>query len=396
MPGSVQYVAAAALQRNDEYDISRTVQAVPFWQRLKFATIAFLIRIVMPPLMFLKTTSTALFNPKLAASNRPFIIKSYPTKKSLPIRIFLPRSYDVNSGIKLPVLLTIHGGGFLLGSPVDDDPWNAAFASRHNFLVVALNYSKGPVSRFPCAVYDIEALVGCVLSDPSLLPFMDISRVGMAGWSAGGGLCLSAAQLDSVRARVHALVPIYPVADWVSSNELKARTRRYKPELGGHRAGPRDYLMGMVPLFSWAYVTAGQRLDDPLLSPYFVPRERLPGNVFIVGCEMDMLAGEAWRMACKLADRPVPEVTEAVGCQEVVAGKGELILEGDERFSFEDRVDSGRYRWLLVPDTVHGFDHEIDVMVKDPECMADARIKADKLISIVGEWLSEVLNKISK
>jgi hypothetical protein len=173
--------------------------------------------------------------------------------------------------------------------------------------------------------------------------------------------------------------------DFVAPAESKAHTRRFKPGYTGFRARENDYLLAMSDLFSWAYVTPGQRCDHALLSPYYASRDAFPRNIFLIGCEMDMLGQEAWRMACKLAGRKVPKVDEPMGREEPT-GKGELILEGDERFAFEDRVDGGIYRWLLVPDMIHGFDQKIDVMA-DAELLEDARIKTEKVISLIGEWL---------
>lgn len=188
-----------------------------------------------------------------------------------------------------------------------------------------------------------------------------------------------------MRTRIRAVIPLYPVVDFVAPAETKARTRRFKPALGGFRARKDDFLLSMTDMFSWAYVAAGQRCDHALLSPYFAAREAFPKNVFLIGCEMDLLGQEAWRMACKLAGRKVPLVEDPMGREEPV-GKGELILEGDERFAFEERVDGGIYRWLLVPDTIHGFDQKIESFADD-ELLQDARIKTGKVISIIGEWL---------
>jgi len=272
-----------------------------------------------------------------------------------------------------------------VGCPRDNDQWNATFANRHEFLVVALNYGKAPGSPFPQPIYDLEALIANVLSDPALP--IDHSRVALLGWSAGGNLSLAVSQLESVRTRIRAVVPLYPIVDYVAPAETKIATRRYKPTLGGFRARQNDYLVGMSDVFNWAYVASGQRCNHPLLSPFHAEREALPKNVFVIGCEMDMLGQEAWRLACKLAGRKAPALEDPIGKEEVV-GKGELILEGDERFSFEERVNGGIYRWLLVPDTIHGFDQPgIESFVRDKELMEDAKIKTDKVITLIGEWL---------
>jgi hypothetical protein len=110
----------------------------------------------------------------------------------------------------------------------------------------------------------------------------------------------------------------------------------------------------------------------------------------MVDCELDLLASEAWRLACRLAGKRIPGQDEVVGREETV-GKGVLITEGDERFAWEETMEDGsRYKWLLVPDTIHGFDHDsIEGLVNDPVCMEDARIKTAKMIDLIGTWLLE-------
>lgn len=280
----------------------------------------------------------------------------------------------------------MHGGGFVVGTPHDNDTWNRIFARTQGFLVIALNYSKAPASPFPGAVHELGALIPLVLADASLP--VDTARVALGGFSAGGNLALTAAQLPGVRERIAAAVPLYPVVDFVAPEGAKARARRYKPALGGFRARARDLLVPMMPIFNWSYLPPGLRRDDPLLSPFYADPDRLPPNIFAVACELDMLAPEVLRMMCKLAGRRVPGLEEVIG-QEGTVGKGELITEGDDRFSWEEKMRDGRrYKWLLVPDTIHGFDNDtIEDLARDPVLMEDARIKRDKVIQLIGEWL---------
>jgi len=141
-------------------------------------------------------------------------------------------------------------------------------------------------------------------------------------------------------------------------------------------------------VFDWAYVPAGTDRRDPLLSPlYGADVDAYTGlDVFMVACELDRLANEAWRMASRLAGRDVPGVDETVGREEPV-GQGELVLD-DEHFAFEGKGEGGSScRWLLVPDTIHGYDSLDEREVDDTEMLKDARVKMDKIMGIVGEWL---------
>ncbi|KAF5006011.1 hypothetical protein FDECE_7585 [Fusarium decemcellulare] len=319
----------------------------------------------------------------------PSLVKSYACRPSLPIRIFIPKSYDPKSEQKLPTLFSIHGGGFVLGNARDDDTWNRPFADTQSVLVIALNYSQAPRARFPTPIYDIEQVILATLSD-STLP-IDRDHVAIAGFSAGGNLALSVSTLPSMSGsgdgsrRLQAVVPMYPVADISIPREHKTQTRRYKPSLGGFRGKPRDYLLRISPIFDWAYTPPNQDLQNPLLSPIFAQKEQLPAYVFVVGCELDMLAGESWRLIRRLVDHPIED--ERVGRDE--PGRfGELILD-DERYSFEQRSETGSYKWLLIPDQIHGFDHYVQMqpMHRDKNHFADAELKTLQCQNLIGQWL---------
>ena len=236
----------------------------------------------------------------------------------------------------------------------------------------------------------MEQLLLAALADASLP--IDPGRVATLGFSAGGNLALSVTMLPSLRGgpggrgRIHAAVPLYPVLDFTVPRAAKALTRRYKPGLGGARASAADGLASIAPVFDWAYIPRGQDPGDPLLSPIYAPPEHLPPSVFLIGCELDMLAGEAWRMIRGLAGRETGGVEEKVGREDVVVGKGELILD-DERFCFEERGAGRDYKWLLVPDTIHGFDQNIETIVRDKELLEDARLKTAEVQRTIGEWL---------
>ncbi|KAK0670290.1 Alpha/Beta hydrolase protein [Cercophora samala] len=370
----------------------RVAPQLPTATRILHATCAFAFqKVILPPWIFYSKVKSYIVPP---GDRYPDQIKSYPALKTLPIRIFYPPSYDPASTKRHPVLLTIHGGGFVLGNPWDNDAWNRAFSTSHDYLVVALNYSKAPDSPFPKPVYDLEVLIQLVLADTTLP--IDYDKIALAGWSAGGNLALAVSQLDTIKLHIKAVVPLYPVVDFVPTQETKCAGRRYKPDLGGFRGQDKDYLLLLSPLFNWAYLNPGTDLYDTLLSPAHAKREALPKNIFMIACELDMLAPEAWRMICSLAGKRVPRDDEVIGRQ-IPAKEGELITDKDDRYAWEEvvKTDGGaRYKWLLIPDQIHGFDQDsIGHMVgKDEKFLLDAQMKTDKMIEAIGDWLNDVMN----
>ncbi|KAK3323310.1 Alpha/Beta hydrolase protein [Cercophora scortea] len=392
----------------DTADESHT-PTLPLLTRVSYGVFAFVLqKVLLKPLSYLNVVHRERFSSTW--TTKPDLVKTYPIRKNLPIRIFFPASYTGSkTGVKptipaaaedehtkLPLLFTIHGGGFVIGSPPDNDEWNHTFASQHGFLVIGLNYAKAPGSAFPNALHDLEALITCVLADTSLP--IDKDRIAIAGWSAGGNLTLTVSQLPTILPHIRAIIPLYPVTNFITPVSTKIRTRRYKPSLSGFRGSATDYLSPLADMFHWAYLPAGMPSHNPLMNPAFATRDMLPRNVFIIGCELDMLGHEDWELACRLAGRRVPSEEELLGREEVgELGMGEVEVDGDERFGFEEvvRLDAGegeggvvgRYRWLLVPDAVHGFDMDIGVMVRDEKVMEELREKTRKVQGIIGEWL---------
>lgn len=362
-------------------------QRLPILSRLTNAVLIYAIQYLGAPTLWYRDW---VYPPEIP----PNIIKTYTCRPSLPIRIFFPKSYDPKaSKALLPTLFSIHGGGFCLGRPNDDDAWNARFASMHNTLVIALNYRKAPAYPFPTAMYDTEALILAAFEDESLP--IDKTRIAICGFSAGGCLTLSVCQLPSIQEKVKpsAALPVYAVVDQSMPGDTKVTTRHYKPSLGTCvRADPTDYLAKLAPAFSWSYLSPGVNLKDPRVSPYFAPRDTLPPNIFLVGVELDQLAHETWCMANKLAGRPEPALTDKVGQEKPSVEKGQLILDY-ERYAFEHVDEDGkRVRWLLVPDQIHGFDR-IPKQWHDEESLEDAKLKEVAYQKVLGEWLRDVVWK---
>src|SRR6202044_3816553 len=148
----------------------------------------------------------------------------YPCRPLLQNRVFIPK--NLQDGELLPLYLDIHGGGFAVCDPQFDDEFCTIFSNRFNVLVVSVNYSKSPSVAFPVPTHDVAAIAQAIIEDSSLP--IDKLRVAMGGFSAGGNLSLSAVQLPELQGKIKAVVPWYPVTDWVTKTEQKLKTRPYK------------------------------------------------------------------------------------------------------------------------------------------------------------------------
>ncbi|KAI1504809.1 Alpha/Beta hydrolase protein [Biscogniauxia marginata] len=365
-----------------------TQKALPLLSRLSTGAVAYTLKGALGTIRQVMQLHSYFYPPEC----RPDIVKTYDCRPDLPISIYLPKAYDQSSSKALPTLFNIHGGGFCIGEPEDDNELNVRFANLHNVLVVALNYRKAPQYPFPTAVYDVEALMLAAYEDKALP--IDKTRIAVGGYSAGGSLSLSVCQLPSIRETVKpaAALPVYAIVEHATPLDQKLKLRYYKPGLGpGKRSSSTDFLESFAPVFEWSYVPVGQDLREPLLSPIFASRETLPPHIFFVAAELDMLAHETWRMASEFAGRPVPAPTDKVGQAEPASKPGDFILD-DERFAFEN-VDAGgtsSVRWLLVPDQIHGFDRLQLSYHGSEEALRDAQLKTEAYQKVLGEWLHQV------
>lgn len=126
----------------------------------------------------------------------------------LPLRIYAPQT-SARPG-PLPVLLFLHGGGFVIGDLETHDKVCRTLCHHTGMLVVAVEYRLAPEHPFPAAPDDAEAALRWVLENASSFGG-DAKRVAVAGDSAGAQLALVAAR--RVRsANIRAMGLIYPVA----------------------------------------------------------------------------------------------------------------------------------------------------------------------------------------
>jgi len=109
-----------------------------------------------------------------------------------------------------PVLLFLHGGGFVIGDLETHDRACRTLCHHANMLVVAVDYRLAPEHPFPAAPDDVEAALRWVGAHAADLGG-DASRIAVAGDSAGAQLALVGARRVGSPA-VRALGLIYPVA----------------------------------------------------------------------------------------------------------------------------------------------------------------------------------------
>jgi acetyl esterase len=206
----------------------------------------------------------------------------------VPVRSYTPSA----SGGELPLVVFLHGGGWVVGSLESYDGVCRALANRVPCRVVSVDYRLAPEHPFPAAVDDSWTVTRWA--------FGQSSRVAVAGDSAGGNL----AAVMALRARDAGLplsfqLLIYPVT------EHRFDTASYAANatgMGLTQAGMRWY---------WDHYLAGSDGSHPDASPLRAADLSGAAPALVVVCEYDPLRDEGVAYAERLREAGV-----AVGLSE--------------------------------------------------------------------------------
>ncbi len=103
----------------------------------------------------------------------------------IPVRIYTPREPAADA--PLPVLLWLHGGGFVIGGLESYDSICRALALKADCIVVSVDYRLAPEHAFPAAPDDCYAALAWTAAHAQEFGG-DPNRIAVAGDSAGGNL----------------------------------------------------------------------------------------------------------------------------------------------------------------------------------------------------------------
>ena len=224
------------------------------------------------------------------------------------LRIYRPTSLSAQS----PALYWMHGGGFLIGSPLQDERSSIDFARELGISVIAVTYRLAPDAPSPAAVEDAYAVLTWVWENAQDLG-IDRDRIAIGGASAGGGLAASLAlyALDHAEVTPAFQLLVYPMLD----DRTVTRTDH-------DTSGVRVWTPGSNR-YAWT-TYLGHEPGLPDASPYAAPARR------------DDLSGlpPAW------------------------IGVGTLDLFFDEDVAYAQRLESSGVpcETYIVPGAFHGFD----------------------------------------
>lgn len=195
-----------------------------------------------------------------------------------------------------PVLLHLHGGGWVVNSPGQYAWICSSVAEDVGAVVVSVDYRKAPEHPAPAAVDDSVAAYEWVLANREQLGVPADAPVGVFGDSAGGNLAvLVALHARDAGTPLAAQALIYPAVDLTMSFDS---VRRLPDEPILSRADMEAFI---------AHYLDGAELaaDDPRVSPWFV--EDLSGlaPALVQTASHDPLVDEGDAFARRLAEAGV-------------------------------------------------------------------------------------------
>jgi acetyl esterase/lipase len=114
----------------------------------------------------------------------------------------------------LPCLYWIHGGGYVMGSPEQDDLRFDRWCQRFDVVGVAVQYRLAPEHPYPAGVEDCYAGLRWIKANGAELG-IDTARIGIGGPSGGGGLAAALALVvrDRGEFAIDYQLLIYPMID---------------------------------------------------------------------------------------------------------------------------------------------------------------------------------------
>lgn len=90
---------------------------------------------------------------------------------------------DYAKEAKLPVIISVHGGGYVYGNKEVYQFYAASLAEK-GFAVINYNYRLAPKYKFPAPIEDLDAVIKWLLANKESYP-VDPERVFLVGDSAG-------------------------------------------------------------------------------------------------------------------------------------------------------------------------------------------------------------------
>lgn len=208
------------------------------------------------------------------------------------------RVYNPGVQSPAPVLIYLHGGGFILFSIDTHDRLMREYAAAGKFCVIGVDYALSPEARYPTALNQIVDLIGWLNGDGGEALGIDPRRLAIGGDSAGANLSIATAlrlRDRGVQDRLRGLLLNYGAFGPECSDEAEAR-------FGGpgavlERAEMEHYYESYLGIEGLACL-------EPYAAPLLADLEGLPA-AFLAIPECDLLAEQSYTMEERMREAGV-------------------------------------------------------------------------------------------
>ena len=223
-----------------------------------------------------------------AAVEKPDVDEKWINVGNVPVRIVKP----VGATGPLPVILYIHGGGWILGNAGTHDRLVRELAVGVQAAVVFVEYDRSPEARYPIAIEQAYATAQWITKEGAS-EGLDAARIAIAGDSVGGNMTAALTILAKQRGDVtfvHQSM-YYPVTD------AGQDTDSYREFADG------PYLPAKSMAWFWdAYLPDIAKRSEITASPLRATLDDLTGlpEAFLIVDENDVLRDEGEAYARKL------------------------------------------------------------------------------------------------
>src|SRR6476659_6224074 len=206
------------------------------------------------------------------------------------VRVRIVRPPDAKG--TLPVILYMHGGGWVLGNAGTHDRLVRELAVGTGAAVAFVEYDRSPEAHYPVAIEQGYAAAQWIMREGAANG-LDPERVAVAGDSVGGGMTAALALMANERGDVRFVQQsmYYPVTDAAMDTES------YEQFAEGY------FLAAKGMAWFWdAYLPDVERRSEPYASPLRASDEQLAGlpPAFVIVDEADVLRDEGEAYAARL------------------------------------------------------------------------------------------------
>lgn len=211
------------------------------------------------------------------------------TAAGVPVRLYTPVPSDPRAASGLPLLVFLHGGGWMLGDLDTHDACCRWLCVESGWAVLAVGYRLAPEHPFPAGLDDVTAAWRWARAEASALG-CDPARIAIGGESAGANLAaaLTLRLRDAGAAQPLFQLLVHPPTDLTLA----------QPSIDAvHSPGlTRDALEACVTAYAGAHPRT-----DPLVSPLHAADLKGLPPAIVVTVEHDPLRDDGEQYALALA-----------------------------------------------------------------------------------------------